>query len=80
MPCPVLHRIAFAVVSEWYQESVDFTDQFSHCQLFFKLVVDYIPSTAAADCKDVRAHTRRSRVGSIFRILAWLRTTGSPRP
>jgi hypothetical protein len=29
--CCVLHRIAFAVVSEWYQEAVDYASSMSRC-------------------------------------------------
>jgi hypothetical protein len=66
LPCPVLHRIAFAVVSGWCQEHVSFRVN----RLFLKRFVDHSPSAATSDYEDqalslhtlpcpVRRHTPR---------------------
>jgi hypothetical protein len=55
-PCPVLHRIAFPVVSEWCQEAVDYA---SLAPTHYELSV-YVPPQRLGDAGAYQEH-RSSR-------------------
>ena len=57
MTCPVLHRIAFPVVSEWYQEAVDYA---SLVPTHYAFSV-YVPPQRLGDAGAYQKENRSSR-------------------